>query len=109
MNDVEVEKVDWLEPWSPVVDPKHAATLERELKKEVTRGHALFGQNARAIAVRSDQDDVLFAIGNPIRLVVVHLTWLSGADRPPWPRTTFFESASEFVEKQMKADHSAFT
>src|SRR5215472_494224 len=88
MNDLDPEKVGWLEPWSPVKNQQHAAWLERELKKEVVRGHVLFGRAAMAVAVRADQDDVLFQISDPTQLAVVHLTWAARADRPPWPSTS---------------------
>jgi hypothetical protein len=108
MSGAEIAKVAWLEPWSPVVDSQHASRLERELAKEVARGHALFGRVAKAVAVRGDQDDVLFAVANPDQLAVVHLTWSSGADYPLWPTTSFFRNVAEFAEARMKPDHEDF-
>jgi hypothetical protein len=108
MSSADVGDVAWLEPWSPVGDAQHAAKLERELAKEVARGHVLFGRPAKAVAVRGDQDDVLFVVANPDQFAVVHLAWVSGADRPPWPRTTLFQTLAEFVDTRMTSDHEDF-
>jgi hypothetical protein len=108
MSGTDVGQVAWLEPWSPLVDSRHAAKLERELTKEVARGHVLFGRVARALAVRGDQDEVLFEVANPVQFAVVHLSWVAGSDRSPWPRTTLFQTIAEFVDTRMTPDHEEF-
>jgi hypothetical protein len=109
MSDVLIEEVEWLEPWSPVAGDTHASRLQGELQKEVGPGHILFGRKAQAIAVRSDQDDVLFVVRAPAELAVVHLTWSSGVDRLLLPKTTLFQTVAEFVAERMDPDHSDFT
>ena len=99
----EFSNLDWLEPWRPVPD---GAELEVELRREVGRGHALFGREAVAVGRRSDNDDVLFLLahGSP-PLAVVHLTWRAEAG-PGWPHTTFYSSLEEWISERMKADHA---
>ncbi len=54
----ELANVQWLEPWSPV-DSSHAVPMARELQRELSPNHALFGRAAHAVARRCDCDDVL--------------------------------------------------
>jgi hypothetical protein len=104
----ETTKVEWLEPWSAVIDDKMRATLEAELIAEVAQGHTLFQRPARAIARRDDQDDVLYAVGTPSELAVVHLSYAARPDRPPLPTTAIFESMAAFIQDRMKLDHDEF-
>jgi hypothetical protein len=104
----EVPQMEWLEPWSAVIDEAMRAKLEGELAREVGRGHILFRRPARALARRYDQDDVLFAIGNPSQLAVVHLTWAAHPEGPAWPSTSLFDEMSGFAEERMKRDHDEY-
>jgi hypothetical protein len=86
--------IDLPEGWSGV-EPEQAAGLGRELRRELSRGHALAGVKAIAIAVRFENDDVLFVLtGSPHPYAVVHLTWHREND-PQWPAFRFFETLDE--------------
>lgn len=105
----EIDLITWREPWSPVATEAHRTKLEAELQKEVAAGHVLHGRGVRALAVRADQDDVLFVVSDPEQLAVVHLSYSSGADHPPWPTTTLFDAVSQFVATRMDRDHDDYT
>jgi hypothetical protein len=86
--------IDLPEGWSGV-EPEQAAGLGRELRRELSRGHALYGVAASAIAVRYENDDALFVLtGSPHPYAVVHLTWHREND-PQWPAFRFFETLDE--------------
>src|ERR1700740_2471018 len=68
-----------LPPWTVLPDDRSAALTTR-LHRDLPRGHALYGMTLRAVASRTDQDDVLFELeSSPMRLAVVHMT---GAWKP---------------------------
>ena len=102
----ELANVHWLEPWSPV-DPSHAEPLARELRRELSGDHALFGRPAQAVARRCDCDDVLFVVGDPLQFAVVHLTY-SRETSAEWPRTVFFTSFADFANERMMQDHEEY-
>jgi hypothetical protein len=101
-------EVEWLKPWSAVVDDEMRGKLESELAREVGRGHVLFQRPTRALARRHDQDDVLYAVGSPSQLAVVHLSYAAKPDRPHWPSTTLFDNLMAFIEGRMKPDHDGY-
>lgn len=72
--------------WHPV-SGDDARSLERELARELPVGHALKGQDTRAVARRLECDDVAFQLGDG-RLCVVHLTYNVERD-PVWPHVRF--------------------
>jgi hypothetical protein len=79
--------VEWLVPWHSVSDaPVQVAGMERELQREFSLGHLLFGMPVKTFARRQDCDDVLFAVQDGTgRVAVVHLTWTqSPSECPPW-------------------------
>ncbi|MBK6580737.1 MAG: hypothetical protein IPG17_32225 [Sandaracinaceae bacterium] len=78
--------------WSPVSGTE-AATLERELARELPTGHVLKTLRVRAIARRFDCDDVAFEVEDG-RRCVVHLTWRVDTD-PLWPRCVFVKELPE--------------
>ncbi len=84
--------------------------MERELKRELSADHLLFGLPVKTLARRQDRDDVLFALQDGTgRVAVVHLTWTrSPPERPPWPDTTLFPSLENWVAKGMHADAEEF-
>jgi hypothetical protein len=99
---------EYLEPW--VATGEYADNLVKELEREVTEGHALWKVKTRAIAQRSDSDDVLFEIEcQHGKYAVVHLTW-SGEPEPDarWPDTRIFATIDSWAEECMKADHAKF-
>lgn len=100
--------IEYLEPW--IATGQYADNLVKELEREVTQGHALWKVKARAIAQRSDSDDVLFEIESEQgRYAVVHLTW-SGEPEPDsrWPDTRIFATIDLWVDECMKTDHAEF-
>jgi hypothetical protein len=98
----------WLEPWMPVSEADGSPLL-RELRAELPRNHALYGRDAKAIARRVDNDDVLFAIASPSQLAVVHLTYGSHPEKgPDWPETRLFDTFADFVAQCMQPDYEAF-
>lgn len=103
----------WLEPWEAFLSASRRLTFEAELRKEVGRRHALFDcrERARALAHRGDCDDALFLIeGESPYLAQVHLTWRGVPEFDPrWPSTQSFATFEEWVEKQMKPDHQAWS
>src|SRR5262245_17136246 len=109
MTGVDEGEIEWLDPWSPVRASKVRQDLEQELLREVTKGHAIFGRQATAIATRRDCDDVLFVLGESGQLAVVHLAFAAHPDRPPWPIAELFESVEDFVDRRMKPDHEDYT
>ena len=103
-DDISLKSVELSElkpPW--VAIEGDSSGLLSELRKEVTRGHVLFGKtNIRAIAKREDRDDVLFALDDV--LAVVHLTWAGRQENPQWPHTSLYGSWAEFISERMQED-----
>lgn len=99
--------MQWLVPWHSIADKAgEAAGLERELSRELSAGHELWGVPVRALGRRQDCDDVLFALEDGTgRVAVVHLTWThSPPDKPPWPATGIYHSFEAWVAEGMRAD-----
>jgi hypothetical protein len=84
--------------------------MERELKRELSVEHPLFGLPVKTLARRQDRDDVLFALEDGTgRVAVVHLTWTqSPPERPPWPVTTLFPSLENWAAVDMLSDAAEF-
>ena len=101
---------EWKIPWHPI-DTEHGEGLARELAREVGPRHVLYGQKVRAVAVRQDCDDVLFAIeGAAAACAVVHLTWHARTDADPMgPWTVVFPTIEEWRRSVMIPDHEDFT
>lgn len=100
--------MEWLEPWHSIADePDQVAAMERELRREIADGHALHGLTVRALALRQDCDDVLFAIEDGSgRVAVVHRTWTAAPpERAPWPSTSVFASLEAWCVQEMRVDH----
>lgn len=74
--------------WYAIDDPEEARGLERELAREMPRGHILLGRGVRAIARCGASDDVLYRLDDGT-LAQVHLTW--NVERNPlWPGTSIY-------------------
>jgi len=102
------EAINYAEPWMPV--DEHADNLVRELQREVREHHPLWGRKARAIAQRTDSDDVLFELeGAGPKFAVVHLTWTGQSEtRGEWPATRLFSSIEDWLRDGMMRDHKEF-
>jgi len=90
--------------------PWHCAehALREELLCELPTQHRLYGVEARAVARRQDNDDVLFELFGseaPAEFAVVHLTW-SGKPEPgpKYPWTELYGTFSEWVTHRMTPD-----
>jgi|SRR5919108_5250248 hypothetical protein len=97
---------EFLEPWWRP-DAAGLAAMDAELARELEFNprHPLHGVKARAVARRTDCDDVLFELEGHFRLAIVHFTWSRSPETAPqWPETTLFASWSEWVSL-MNKDH----
>jgi hypothetical protein len=90
-------------PWRAADTP-----LEEQLRREVPRGHVLYGLSARAVARRQDNDDVLFELFGADLLAgfaLVHLDWRSRPGRfTEWPHTVPFPTFDDWVRGCMNPD-----
>jgi hypothetical protein len=103
------ETFTFLRPWVPVRE--HADNLVVELQREILQSHPLYGKNLRAIAQRTDCDDVLFDVdSDDFAYAVVHLTWTGEPEKAScWPDTQVFVSWPDWIEKRMKPDNTNAT
>lgn len=79
----------------------HDKVLALELKREIAKGHPLWGVDVIAIAIGGNGDDVLFEIPNG-KYAYVHLTWRKET-KPDWPHCEIFENfekAQEFIDSE---------
>jgi hypothetical protein len=98
----------FMQPWEPVRDDGH--NLDQELRKEIVSGHPLYARLVRAVARRTDCNDVLFETDSAeYRYSVVHLTWTGELEQNPiYPYTQFYPAWEEWVESRMKPDNAGF-
>ena len=85
--------VEWPSLWEVCTD----RVLVEELQREVSLNHVLCNQEVNVIARRTDCDDVLFQEINRKYFALVHLTWSSKSENPPWPFTKIFVTFNEFA------------
>ena len=93
---------DFVEPWVAVGSER--ASLEEELRRELSPDNTLSGFNMRAIGRRVDCDDVLFEVCDAkadFKLALVHLTWSGKVESSPWPITKLFADAEAFVNQML--------
>ena len=95
------------EPWEAVSDD--ASVFEAEVRREVTRGHPLFGIVCRALARRIDRDDIAVAcLDGSDRFAVVHHTWSGEPETDPsCPHTTFYPNEAA-LQRQVDLDHAEY-
>lgn len=99
------DEIKFLSPWMKI---ESKGNLERELAKETSIGHQLYGKEVKAIAKREDNDDVLFEIGEG-KMAVVHLTWKGKKESSPnYPLTKTFKHWTEVYEKVIVKDNREF-
>lgn len=71
-----------------------------EMVVEIGGGHVLYGRAATLLAVGPD-DDLLVSLDDaPPSVAVVHLTWRRHVESPPWPATSVFRDAREFLHRE---------
>ena len=100
--------IEYLEPWIAI--GQYADKLVKELEREVTQGHVLWKVKTRAIAQRSDSDDVLFEIESEQgKCAVVHLTWSGKPEQDSrWPDMRIYATIDLWADECMKTDHAEF-
>ncbi|AHX14763.1 hypothetical protein CH75_17305 [Dyella jiangningensis] len=82
---MDFDRLSWLEPWRPLGTEQEALGLQRQLEREITGPHPLFGRCATVKGRRIDRDDVLVVLGDG-SYANVHLVWgSSDRSRPPQP------------------------
>lgn len=86
-----------------------ARGFEAELASELPPVHDLKGVPVQAIAKDDASDDALFRHTNePDHWSVVHLTWISKPEQPPFPAVVFTGTFAEFY-KQYHSEGDSFT
>ncbi|QEC56253.1 hypothetical protein [Flavisolibacter ginsenosidimutans] len=84
--------------------------LTEQLQKEISSKHLLYGKQAKTIARRQDNDDVLFQLSNnDYGYAVVHLTWseYSHADGK-YPKTILYKDWQDVYTNRILMDKAEF-
>ncbi|QIS23693.1 hypothetical protein [Nocardia terpenica] len=75
--------------YQPVSSPADKAYWNGELLAEIGQGHTLHGKHLDVVAHVGGSDDVVVQVheetGDPVRYVIVHLTFNRHPEPPPWP------------------------
>ena len=108
---VDLEPSDYflfLEPWVQLVSDHEA--FAKQLQKEVSSKHVLYGKTIKVIGRRQDNDDVLIELEDErFRFAVVHLTWAKQAnENRMFPRTQLFTSWIDVYNNRIVADHEEY-
>ena len=99
--------IEWFEPWEEI--NTSSSYFEKQLMKEVSKGHILYGLDARAVGRREDCDDVLYKVMHPeFSYAVVHLTYTSKSDNVEYPKTKVFVDIYDWCQNCMLRDHKEF-
>jgi len=85
--------------WYEIENSK--GTFEKELYKEINKGHILYGIKVKEVARREDCDDVLFSlIDGTNRFAVVHLTWVRKVEENSYfPRTKIYDNLNNLINE----------
>ncbi|WP_322027123.1 hypothetical protein [Burkholderia sp. BCC1977] len=87
---MDTEKLDWAAPWRPLSIEQESIGLQRQLDRELTAQHPLFGRGATVTGRRIDNDDILVVLCDGTH-ANVHLTWgLSSVDEFAKEHPTWF-------------------
>lgn len=84
-------------PWRPLEYQVEREGLPRQLKREVSPDHPLWGLDAEVIGRADTNDDILVSCSDG-RLAIVHLTWGRGWGNAEYPGTVFYDTAAELNE-----------
>lgn len=96
-----VQELDIPEPWwdlrraAPQEDEQRWVLLA-ELHREIGPNHLLHGRAVSVVARSQANDDVIVVMDDKT-WAIVHLTWRSAPEVPPWPMTTVFGSLSDAI------------
>jgi hypothetical protein len=104
---MEPKDLQLLAPWQ-ALSPERAEHFLRELENELDVHHPLYGVELKPIALSTQADDVLFQL-NDGRVAMVHLTWKSRPETPPWPHHTIYLTFEDWVQKVILPEHDDFT
>ncbi|MBB6635300.1 hypothetical protein [Cohnella thailandensis] len=101
------------EPYSQFIEPwiqETSSAFIKELIKEVSIEHILFGEELEVVSRRIDNDDVLFKFKrSEDKYVQVHLIWkMSKELSPDWPKSIIYYSFEEWIENVMKIDNKEY-
>lgn len=80
---------------------QHSSRLTREANAEIGSGHDLSGLQLIAVAACEGCDRVIFRV-NDDTFAIVHLTWASRSETPPWPAT---QRLASFLALESVADN----
>lgn len=93
--------MEWPGSWVAISDEHQAHSLAQELLRELSFGHPLACTPLTVIGRCGACDDIVVSIDDStMRVAVVHLTWSSKFETPPWPSTIFFESLDSFFSER---------
>lgn len=67
-------ELKWSTPWRPLFTDQEMAGLQRQIGREITKPHPLFGRGATIKGRRIDNDDVLVSLDDG-SYANVHLVW----------------------------------
>jgi hypothetical protein len=74
-------------PWHHDLDAATRDALTDELRREVSEGHLLSAHPQATVVGRClGCDEVLVSLGDQ-GFALVHVTWATHVERPPWPHT----------------------
>ena len=94
----------WLAPWRPLATEQEAIALQRQLDREMTARHPLFGHGATVKGRRIDNDDIVVVLSDGA-YALVHLTWrVSDGGRLPdkYPEWRPYGPLEDFVAAMLK-------
>ena len=99
-----IDEFTYSEPWFGVTDLREREAIERELRRELPRGHVLFDCIVHVVARRRDCDDVAVRMSGSEQIAVVHLTWShEPPEQLPSPETDVYLNLQAF-QVRMEAD-----
>lgn len=96
-----VQELNIPQPWwdlrrtAPREDEQREVLLA-ELHREIGPNHLLHGRTVSVVARSQDNDDILVVVDDKT-WAIVHLTWRSAPEVPPWPMTAVFGSLSDAI------------
>lgn len=97
-----IDSIDPPEPWIALRQRKQrigrrglVARHHRELRREIARGHLLYGRAWKVIGPGVPaRDDALLLLDDGA-VALVHLTWRGAPEPPSWPMTEIVTSPDE--------------